>query len=710
MKKHFTIACLAFLAACKQETSVMQIQQSQNKNIQDTTFDFFGNKVHDSFYGLEDDGSERTIQWVKDEQALTEKYLSGEKMRTEIRDRYTSIFNFEKVSAPDKHGDYYFFWKNTGLQPQAVCYVKKGMRGAERVFIDPNALDPKGLTTYSMLDSNDDHNLMAVAVSKAGSDWSNIHIFNIETGQEVEAPIEWVKFSGASWFGNGFFYSRYPAPAAGEVLSGNNMNHAVYYHLLGTSQDSDKLIYEDKNNPTYYNNAGLSEDKRYLFITSAPGTDGYAVYYKDIANGGMNFIPLFTDLSHHSSVVEVALDGELIVHTDVDAPNYRLVKVNPANPNPKNWKTIIPEDKRLLEGVSTCGGKLFLHYLNMANTEIEACDYEGKNIKKITLPDGTGTASGFSGKRQEKTCYFTFTSFTYPGVIYSFNVEDLTYGEYHRPSVDFNMNDYESKQVLVKSKDGTQVPLFLVHKKGLVLDGNNPTLLYGYGGFNISLTPSFSSSRLILLEQGGVFAMANLRGGGEFGENWHKGGMLYNKQNVFDDFLACADYLIENKYTSTNKLGIEGGSNGGLLVGACMTQHPEKFAVAFPAVGVLDMLRYHHFTVGKGWIPEYGSADESEQMFNYLKGYSPYHNLKPNTNYPATMVMTADHDDRVVPAHSFKFAAMLQECTTNERPALIRIETSAGHGAGKSTEQIIAEQTDKWTFFFKNVGHTYSLK
>ncbi|MFM7769695.1 MAG: prolyl oligopeptidase family serine peptidase, partial [Bacteroidota bacterium] len=645
-----------------------------------------------------------------EQQAKTEEYLNSEAItRSAIKKRYTEIFHFEKVSAPEKYGEYTFFWRNTGLQPQSVCFVRKGTKGLEKVFVDPNSVDPKGTTTFSLLGANDENTLMTVSISKAGSDWSTIEVWDIETGKPIEEPIEWVKFSGVSWFGNGFFYSKYPAPKEGEYLKGNNLNHAVYFHQIGTAPSTDKQVYADSKNATYYNNASLSEDKQFLFITSAPGTDGYLVYFKHISQNSISFQPLFSDLNYHSSVIEVDLDGKLIVLTDVDAPNYKLVKVDPYSPAPSNWETIIPSEARLLQNVTTCGNKLFLHYLENANTRIEVCNYNGSKREKINLPDATGTAGGFSGKRTEDKCYFTFTSFSYPGNIYEYDIRNNEVKLFHAPNIDIKSSDYESKQVWVNSRDGkTKISLFLVHKKGIVLDGNNPTLLYGYGGFNVSLSPSFSSSRMILLEQGGVYALANIRGGGEFGEEWHQGGMRMNKQNVFNDFIDCAEYLIKNKYTSSQKLGIEGGSNGGLLVGACMTQRPELFQVAFPAVGVLDMLRYQEFTVGKGWIPEYGSSKESKSMFEYLLGYSPYHNLKPFTNYPATLVMTADHDDRVVPAHSFKFAALLQEYTTNERPSLIRIETSAGHGAGKSTDQIIQEQTDKWTFFFKNVNHNYT--
>ena len=709
MKNRIPLILLSLLVlACHQPKHASQMKNEFNNSIPTKTFNYFGTEIQDDFFGLEDDRSERTEKWVKDEQNLTEGYMKSISFRNDIKKRYTEIFNFEKVGAPSKYGEYFFTWKNSGLQAQAVCYVRKGITGKDEVFIDPNQQDKNGTTTFDLLGANDDHSLMAVAISKAGSDWSTIRLMDIESKSWLEDQLEWVKFSGAAWFGNGFFYSRYPTPKEGEELSGNNMNHTVYYHEIGTSQSSDKLVFEDPKNPSYYNNASLSEDKRYLFIYSAPGTDGYLVYYKDLANNGGNFGLLFGDIHFHSSVVEVDVDGKLLVLTDVNAPTYQLVKVDPLNPSKENWKTIIPAQKELLQGVSTCGGKLFLHYLDMANTRIEMCEYDGSKRIPLEMPDNTGTTDGFSGKRTDNICFYSFTSFTYPGVTYSFDIQSKTSTEFFKPVLKFNPEDYVSQQVLVPSRDGkTQIPLFIVYKIGLNRNGNNPCLLYGYGGFNISLTPSFSTSRMVLLEQGGVFALANLRGGGEFGEEWHQAGMKMNKQNVFNDFLDCAEYLKSEKYTSTSKLALEGGSNGGLLVGACITQDPYCCAVAFPAVGVMDMLRYQEFTVGKGWIPEYGSSAESKEMFNYLLGYSPYHNLKPGTHYPATLVMTADHDDRVVPAHSFKFAAKLQECQAGSAPCLIRIETSAGHGAGKSTEQIIEEQTDKWAFFFQNTGVKY---
>ncbi|MCC6599057.1 MAG: S9 family peptidase, partial [Crocinitomicaceae bacterium] len=669
----------------------------------DSLLDFFGTKINDPYLWLEDDNSEATHQWVDAENKVTRSYLDSIPFRQKIKDRYTDLFNFEKVGAPIKAGENFFIYKNSGLEPQGKYFIRKGLDGPEELFLDINALSTNGTVSAELMAPSDDNKYIAVNISEAGSDWSKIVVYDIATRQPTGDELKWVKFSGAAWYNNGFYYSRYPEPATGKALSGNNQNHIVYYHRLGQPQSEDKLIYSDPSRPNMYHNVYLTEDKKFLVLIAAPGTDGYEVYLKNPADTKAPFKALFTDVSLHNSVIESTIDGHLLVLTDVDAPRYRLVKVDPSHPEKEKWKELIPQNENLLQSVSTCGGRLFASYLDKANTRIYQLNYDGSEKKEIPLPANTGTAGGFNGKKEDSFCFYSFTSFTYPGVIYRYDITTGNSTEYYTPKVKFNPEDYESNQIMYKSKDGTEVPMFIVHKKGLKKDGSNPTLLYGYGGFNISLTPGFSASRIVLLENGGVFAMANLRGGGEFGEDWHKAGMKDNKQNVFDDFIGAAEYLIKEGYTSKDKLAIEGGSNGGLLVGACMTQRPDLFKVAFPEVGVLDMLRFHHFTVGKGWIPEYGCADSSKTQFEYLNAYSPYHNLKPETTYPATMIMTADHDDRVVPAHSFKFAARLQEYHKGENPVLIRIEKSAGHGAGKSTDQIIEEQTDKWAFFFYNL-------
>ena len=688
------------------EAPLMTIKQYPVTAKEEKTLDFFGTSVSDPYMWLENDTAANTEAWVNEQIALTTGYLDSIPFRQKIKDRFTELFNFEKVGAPIKAGEYYFMFRNSGLEPQGKYFVRKGEEGAEEVFLDINALSPEGTTAASLLGADDSNQYMAVSVNEAGSDWGRIEVFDIATKTRLSDRLEWVKFSGATWYKDGFFYNRYPAPEKGKELSGNNEYHMVYYHKLGTDQAQDQLVYRDNERPHMYNMVSATEDKKFLILNAAPGTDGWEVWIKNPEDTQGKFKPLFTDISLHNSIIESTVDGQLLMHTDAGAPRYRLVQIDPNNPAQENWKEIVPQNDMMLQGVSTCGGKLFLSYLDRANTRIFVCNYDGSDRKEIAMPDKTGSAGGFSGKRDEKTCFYSFTSFTYPTSIYKYELESGKSEEYYTIKVKFEPSAYESKQVMYKSKDGTEVPMFIVHKKGLKLDGTNPTLLYSYGGFSVPMQPGFSSSRIILLENGGVFAMPCIRGGNEFGEEWHKGGMLENKQNVFDDFIAAAEYLIKEKYTSSEKLAINGGSNGGLLVGACMTQRPELFGVAMPEVGVLDMLRYHLFTVGKGWIPEYGCADSSKTAFDYLYKYSPYHNLKKGTNYPATMVFTADHDDRVVPAHSFKFAARLQEYHNGKEPVLIRIQKSAGHGAGMSTNQVIDSVADRYSFMLYNLHVT----
>lgn len=706
----FAIPLIAALfSGCAEIDSRMKIDSYPVTQKIDSLLEFHGEKLNDPYLWLEDDNSAETKAWVASQNTFTGSYLSAIPFREQIRTRYTELFNFEKVGSPMKVGDYYFIYRNSGLEPQGKYFIRKGLDGPEELFLDVNALSADGTVAAGLMEASDDNSLIAVNISESGSDWSRIVVYDIATRQPLSDELRWVKFSGASWYKDGFYYSRYPAPEKGKELSGNNLMHSVYYHRVGTDQSQDRLVYADSKRPGHYHWAGLTEDKRALLVYAAQGTDGFEVFWKDPASDGP-FEPLLSDPNYHSTVVESTSDGQFLVRTDVGAPRYRLVKVDPTRPQPENWTEIIPQTEDLLEGVMTCGGQLFASYLQRANTRIYRFNLDGTNRREIALPDGTGSAYGFSGKADHKEVFYTFTSFTYPGVIYRYNLETGESTMFYTPKVSFNPTDYESRQVVYRSKDGAEVPMFIVHKKGLKLNGKNPTMLYGYGGFGVSETPAFSSSRMVLLEQGGVFALANLRGGGEFGEDWHKAGMKDKKQNVFDDFIAAAEWLINEGYTRSDKLAIAGGSNGGLLVGACMTQRPDLFRVAFPSVGVLDMLRFHHFTVGKGWIPEYGCADSSKTEFDYLRAYSPYHNLKEGVHYPATMIMTADHDDRVVPAHSFKFAARLQEVHNGVNPVLIRIEISAGHGANRSTQQIIDGETDKWAFFFYNTQTSYAVE
>lgn len=663
--------------------------------------EYHGSLVNDPYRWLEVDTATEVESWVNSQNQVTQGYLSKIPFRENIRKRYEELFNYTKLSSPRKIGDYYFYYKNDGLQNQAVIYFQKGRTGKEEVFIDPNKLSDKGTVSIGLHGASRDDRYLAYSRQDAGSDWQEIRVREIATNSELPERIRWVKFSGAEWDDHGFYYSRYPDPKPGMELSDANRYHSVYYHSLGTTQDQDIKVYENLNEPLMNHSTQVTEDGKYLILYASKGTSGLETSYRAVGEKNNPFRVLFPGYDNESYIL-THLEGQFIAVTNVHAPNKKVIRIDPLHPEESNWKTIIPESPHLLNSLSKGGKKLFADYLENATSKIYQFEYDGSKKTEIELP-GLGSAYGFDGKEGDRTLFYQFTSFTDPGSIYEYRLEDKKSILFFQPELKFNPVDFEQKQVWYKSKDGTPIPMFLVYKKGLELDGNNPCYLYAYGGFNISLSPSFSASRLILLENGGVFAMPNLRGGGEFGEEWHKAGMLEKKQNVFDDFIAAAEYLIAEKYTSTEKLAIAGGSNGGLLVGACMTQRPDLFAVAFPAVGVLDMLRYHKFTIGHAWAVEYGSSDVKEQ-FEYLKKYSPLHNLKPGTRYPSTLITTADHDDRVVPAHSFKFAAALQKAHQGENPTLIRIETDAGHGAGKPTSKIIDEQADIWSFFFYNTN------
>lgn len=667
----------------------------------DTQDDYFGVTVMDEYRWLENDTASDTEEWVKDQNQVTFGYLESIPYRQKIEDRLTELINYPRLSSPYKVGEYYFFSKNDGLQNQSVIYYQKGREGEAKVFIDPNKLSDDGTVAVNLLGASNDNKYMAYTESSAGSDWSIVYIREIATNTKLEDKLEWVKFTGAAWDGEGFYYSRYPEPAEGTELSADNKDHSIYYHKLGTDQAEDKLFYRNEKSPNLYHWCGITEDDKYLVMYAASGTDGYETFIKDLENDG-ELTKICSTYANKTTIVD-HVDGKLYALTDIDAPNYRLVSFKPTAYEQNNWEDVIPEKEETLVNVSTGGGYFFAEYLKDATSRVYQYNYKGAQLREIDLPS-PGSAGGFSGKKDEKNLFYSFTSFTYPSTIFEYDVETGESKVFNKPELKFNPEDFESKQVWYKSKDGTEVPMFIVHKKGLNLNGENPTLLYGYGGFNISLSPSFSTSNMVFLENGGVYALANLRGGGEFGEEWHKQGMKEKKQNVFDDFIAAAEYLIEEQYTNPKKLAIKGGSNGGLLVGAAMTQRPDLFAVALPAVGVLDMLRYHKFTVGKGWIPEYGCADSSKAAFDFLYAYSPLHNLEKGTRYPSTMITTGDHDDRVVPAHSFKFAAKLQAYHSGDNPVLIRVETDAGHGAGKPISKVIEEQADIWSFVFNEMG------
>jgi prolyl oligopeptidase len=665
---------------------------------------YFGTIVEDPYQWLEDDTSAQTTAWVEAQNKVTFDYLNKIPYKEQLKERYKELYDYAKLDNPLIVGDYVFFEKKEGLQNQPIIYVQKGLQGKPVIFINPNDIDAKGLSAVSITGISKDNKYINISIHKAGSDWSEMYVYDIATKSRMNDKIEWIKNAGADWDENGFFYSRYPKPAEGKELSAQNEYNTVYYHKLGNTQEQDELVYRDNNDPLTYNGVSIPENGQYIFLYKFKGTYGNELLYKKTNEAGWNFKPLFSGYKNAYYLIDV-VGEKFLIHTDDGASNKQLVLVDPANADFKNWKKIIPENKEaLLEGVYTTGGKLFAKYLQNATNKLFAFDIDGNNRKEIALP-GTGEIDVFPSKQIDQVLHYTYTSFNYPKSIFTYNVSTGYSNLFMKPDLKFNPDDYESKQVWYKSKDGTKVSMFIVNKKGLVLNGKNPTFLYGYGGFNINMSPGFSASRILLLENGGVFAMPNLRGGGEYGDDWHKAGVLMKKQNVFDDFIAAAQYLIKQKYTSKQKLAIAGGSNGGLLVGACMTQKPDLFKVAFPAVGVMDMLKFHKFTVGHAWVVEYGSSEQSKEMFEYLKGYSPYHNIKPNTKYPATMVTTADHDDRVVPAHSFKFAARLQEYNVSPNPMLIRIGVNAGHGAGKPTSKIIEEEADKWSFFFWNLGY-----
>jgi len=702
------------LVACTQnmsdkKLSLLSIPVAHKDSVEDN---YFGTLIADPYRWLENDTAPEVADWVVQQNKATFHYLEQIPIRNEIKTRLTEIWNYEKFSTPFKEGDYWYFGKNNGLQNQYVIYRTKNLQEASKaeVFLDPNQFSEDGTVSLASLSFSKDHKFAAVGLAKSGSDWNELFVLDVTTLKKTTDKIEWVKFSGATWFNNGFYYSRYDAPAKGKDFSNRNEFMKIYYHQLGSDQSKDVLVYEDKKHPLRYFNANITEDERFTFINISEGTSGNEVLIREnfpaqkitVQNRPNDFKLLCKGFANNFSVV--GNDGDqILVVTDLNAPKYKLVAIDIKNTDQKFWKTIIPEGKDLLEGVVTAGGDLIASYLVDASTRLRHYDLKGNLKKEIELP-GIGTASTSGCKANESVIAYTYVSFTEPGKIKFYDLKNQQQQDWGaKPNYKFDPTQFETKQVFYTSKDGTKVPMFIMHKKGIKLDGNNPTLLYGYGGFNINLTPSFSVSRVMFLERGGVYAIANLRGGGEYGEEWHQAGMLNKKQNVFDDFIAAAEYLIAEKYTNKNKLAINGGSNGGLLVGACMTQRPELFKVAIPAVGVLDMLRYHKFTIGWGWAVEYGSSDNKEQ-FEYILKYSPLHNVKDSVSYPATLIMTADHDDRVVPAHSFKFAATLQEKPVSvDKPILIRIDTKAGHGAGKPTTKLIEDATDMYAFVLWNL-------
>ncbi|HXG46101.1 MAG TPA: prolyl oligopeptidase family serine peptidase [Methylomirabilota bacterium] len=670
----------------------------------DQVDDYHGTKVTDPYRWLEDDHSAETKAWVEAQNAVTFAWLEQIPERAAIKQRLTKLWDFERYSVPFKEGGRYFFSKNDGLQNQSVLYTLKSLDETPRVLLDPNKLSADGTVALTGLAVSDDGRLLAYGTSTGGSDWQEWRVRDVETALDLPDRVQWVKFSGASWTpdGKGFFYSRYDEPAKTNQLKGVNYFHKLYYHRLGTPQSEDELVYHRPDQKEWSFNGGVTEDGRYLAIVVRHGTDTRnRFFYRDLAVPGAPVVELLNDFDASYEFIGNA-ESTFYFRTDLSAPRGRIIAIDLTRPARSQWTELVPESQDRLEGANLVNNQLFALYLKDAHTDVRVFDLTGRLVRTVELP-GIGTAGGFGGKRRDTETFFAFASYTTPPTIYR---HDLVTGQstvFRQPQVDFESSAYETRQIFYTSKDGTKVPMFITHKKGLKLDGRNPTLLYGYGGFDISLTPNFSVSVAAWLEMGGVYAVPNLRGGGEYGEEWHQAGMKARKQNVFDDFIAAAEWLIQNRYTRPSKLAISGGSNGGLLVGACMTQRPELFGAALPAVGVMDMLRFHKFTIGWAWTSEYGSPDNPED-FQVLYAYSPLHRLKPGTQYPATLITTADHDDRVVPAHSFKFAAALQAAHRGRNPVLIRIETKAGHGAGKPTTKLIEEATDRWAFLVRVLG------
>jgi prolyl oligopeptidase len=681
-----------------------QLQYPATKKI-DQVDDYNGTKVSDPYRWLENDTTAETRAWVQQENKVTFDYLNQIPFRKQWQKRIEEVYNYPKYSAPVRNTEYFYFSKNDGLQNQSVLYRQKGLDGTPEVVIDPNKLSADGTTSLSGFSLSRNGKYAAYGISKAGSDWQTYYVRDMQTGKDLGDELKWVKVSAIGWQGDGFYYSKYPAPEKGKELSTKNENHQVYYHKVGSPQEGDRLVYEDSNNPQRFHIVNTSEDERFAFLNISDRGKallGNAIWYMDKQDGDVSFKPLIKDVSEFSYSIVDNIGNEVLVRTNKGAKNYRLVLIDPKNPAESNWKEFVGEKSEPLQSVGTAGGKIFLNYLKDVTSRILVYNEQGKLEREVKLP-GLGSAGGFGGWRDDKFIFYTFNSFNYPPTIFKYDIGTGKSSIFRQPTIaSFNPNDYEVKQVFYPSKDGEKIPMFIVHKKGIKLNSSNPTILYGYGGFNISSLPGFSATLLPWLEQGGVYALANLRGGAEYGERWHEAGMRQKKQNVFDDFIAAGEYLIKNKYTSKDYLAIRGGSNGGLLVGAVMNQRPDLFKVAIPQVGVMDMLRFHKFTIGWNWIAEYGSSDNPEDFKN-LYAYSPLHNIKPGLPYPSTLITTADHDDRVVPAHSFKYAATLQETYKGNNPVLIRIESNSGHGAS-NTSKNIEVLSDIYSFIFYNMG------
>ena len=683
--------------SCGQKQEKLQYPTTEKKIVTDN---YFGTEVDDPYRWLEDDRSPETEAWVKEENKVTFDYLSQIPYRNELKEELSKIWNYEKLTAPFKEGEYTYYYKNDGLQNQYVLYRKKGDDGEEELFLDPNTFSEDATTSLGQVSFSKDGSIVAYSISEGGSDWRKIIIIDAKTKEVLEDTLVDVKFSGISWVGNdGFYYSSYDKPEGSE-LSAKTDQHKLYYHKLGTPQKEDNIVFGEKEKYRYVG-GNVTEDDKYLLISGGISTSGNRLFLKDLTKPNSEIITVDDNIDTDTYVADNK-GSKLFIVTNLNAPNQRMVTTDASNPTPKNWKDLIPETENVLS-ISTGSDYIFATYMVDAVSKVLQYNYDGELVREIELP-GIGSAGGFGGKHDDTELYFSFTNYSTPGTIYKLNPNEGDYEVYWAPEMEYDADNFESKQVFYTSKDGTKIPMIITYKKGIELNGKNPTMLYGYGGFNVSLTPSFSVANAVWMNNGGVYAATNLRGGGEYGKAWHDAGTQLKKQNVFDDFIAAAEYLISENYTSSDYLAIRGGSNGGLLVGAAMTQRPELMKVAIPQVGVLDMLRYHTFTAGAGWAYDYGTAEDSEEMFKYLLGYSPVHNVKDGVEYPATIIMTGDHDDRVVPAHSFKFAAELQDKQAGTNPVLIRIETNAGHGAGTPVSKTIEQYADIYGLTLWNMG------
>ena len=671
--------------------------------------DYFGTKVADPYRWLENDTSAETAEWVKAQTEVTQDYLSHIPFRSAIKDRLTQIVNYERYSTPSKKHGRYIYSKNDGLQNQSVIYMQQTLDGEPTVLLDPNKLSDDGTVSLGGISFSNDGKYMAYTIQRSGSDWVEIYVKDMNTLELLPDHIEWAKFTGASWYKDGFFYAAYDRPEAGKEFSNVNENHKIYYHKLGTSQDQDELFYHNPAQPRYFHQVDLTDDEHYMFLFESGQGAGSTLWIRDMQDPNGKFVQIADDMDYQYGPIDV-IDDVLYLFTNYNAPKGRICRVSAKAPQMENWEDVIPESENVIAGISLAAGKMIVTYDKDAANHAYVYTMDGEQLHEIALP--TYGSVGFSSEYKEPEVFYAFTSFVFPTTIYKYDIESNTSEVFRAPAIDFKSDDYVTEQVFVTSKDGTQVPMFLTYKKGMQKNGNNPTLLYGYGGFNITLNPGFSTSRLPFIENGGIYAQMNLRGGNEYGEEWHIAGTKLQKQNVFDDCIACAEYLINNNYTSADYLALNGGSNGGLLVGAVVNQRPDLFKVAVPQVGVMDMLRYHLFTIGWNWASDYGTSEDDEAMFKALYAYSPLHTIQSgeNVHYPAIMVTTADHDDRVVPAHSFKYAAALQAAQTGSEPKIIRIDTKAGHGGGKPISKVLEEQADIYSFILYNMGLSYPAK